>query len=105
MFKDVDSDHAQLWQFMLVEDSKRCINSDLKSFLDETTNKSKLQKQHDYALTQVQNPIAVIHLTVSVIHLPPNPTLLVKTKVKIPYRSLFAIIASNGVTSFLSACS
>ena len=33
--KDVKSDHAKLRQLMLVEEFKRCIHSDVKSFLDE----------------------------------------------------------------------
>ena len=33
--KNVKSDHAKLRQLMLVEEFKRCIHSDVKSFLDE----------------------------------------------------------------------
>ena len=33
--KKVGSDHAKLRQLMLVEEFKRCINSDVKAFLDE----------------------------------------------------------------------
>ena len=33
--KKIGSDHENLRQIMLVEEFKRCINSDIKSFLDE----------------------------------------------------------------------
>ena len=33
--KKIGSDHEKLRQLMLVEEFKRCINSDIKSFVDE----------------------------------------------------------------------
>ena len=33
--KTISSDHGKLRQLMLVEEFKRCINSDIKSFLDD----------------------------------------------------------------------
>ena len=35
LFKKIDSDYPKLRQLMLVEEFKRCINSDVKPFLDE----------------------------------------------------------------------
>ena len=35
LFKENSSDNPKLRQLMLVEEFKRCINSDVKSFLDE----------------------------------------------------------------------
>ena len=114
--KKVGSDHGKLRQLMLVEEFKRCINSDIKSFLDEKeveTLEAAARLADDYALT---------HKT-SFVHKPfpkktfspqsgpkfspsnpsgnsspsytPKPNPLVKTKVKIPYLSLFVIIVSK----------
>ena len=52
--KDVKSDHAKLRQLMLVEEFKRCIHSDVKSFLDEReveTLDVAARLADDYALT------------------------------------------------------
>ena len=52
--KKVGSDHAKLRQLMLVEEFKRCINSDIKSFLDEKqveTLEAAARLADDYALT------------------------------------------------------
>ena len=52
--KDVKSDHAKLRQLMLVEEFKRCIHSDAKSFLDEReveTLDVAARLADDYALT------------------------------------------------------
>ena len=52
--KDVRSDHAKLRQLMLVEEFKRCIHSDVKSFLDEReveTLDVAARLADDYALT------------------------------------------------------
>ena len=52
--KKVGSDHAKLRQLMLVEEFKRCINSDVKAFLDEKeveTLESAARLADDYALT------------------------------------------------------
>ena len=143
--KKVGSDHAKLRQLLLVEEFKRCINSDVKSFLDEKeveTLDLAARLADDYSLThkasflnkpfprkpfnpqskftpqsrpfspqsnhiplsQVQNPIPVIHLTIPVILLLQNPSFLVKTKVKIPYPSHFAIIVNDLAISFLNVC-
>ena len=52
--KKIGSDHEKLRQLMLVEEFKRCINSDIKSFLDEKqveTLEAAAQLADDYALT------------------------------------------------------
>ena len=52
--KDVKSDHAKLRQLMLIEEFKRCIHSDVKSFLDEReveTLDVAARLADDYALT------------------------------------------------------
>ena len=52
--KKVGSDHAKLRQLMLVEEFKRCINSDVKAFLDEKeveTLDLAAQLSDDYSLT------------------------------------------------------
>ena len=141
--KKVGSDHAKLRQLLFVEEFKRCINSDVKSFLDEkdvetldlvarladdysltqkasfvhkrfqrktfnpqskfTPQSRPFSPQSNYIpLSQVQNPIPVIHLTIPVIHLLQNLTFPVKTKVKVPYPRLFAIIVNNQDISFLN---
>ena len=50
----IGSDHEKLRQLMLVEEFKRCINSDIKSFLDEKqveTLEAAARLADDYALT------------------------------------------------------
>ena len=52
--KKIVSDHAKLRQLMLVEEFKRCINSDIKSFLDEKqveTLEAAARLADDYVLT------------------------------------------------------
>ena len=52
--KKIGSDHEKLRQLMLVEEFKRCINSDIKSFLDEKqveTLEAAARLAYDYALT------------------------------------------------------
>ena len=52
--KKIGSDHEKLRQLMLVEEFKRCINSDIKSFLDEKqveTLEAAARFADDYALT------------------------------------------------------
>ena len=52
--KKIGSDHEKLRQLMLVEEFKRCINSDIKSFLDEKqveTLEAAARLADDYALT------------------------------------------------------
>ena len=52
--KNIGSDHEKLRQLMLVEEFKRCINSDIKSFLDEKqveTLEAAARLADDYALT------------------------------------------------------
>ena len=107
---------------MLVEEFKRCINSDVKSFLDEKeveTLEKAARLADDYTLTHkvflllarqileshftqllVINQVLVSNLVIP-IRMLPNPNLLVKTKATIPYLSLFAIIASSQVILFL----
>ena len=51
--KKIGSDHEKLRQLMLVEEFKRCINSDIKSFLDEkqvATLETTARLADDYAL-------------------------------------------------------
>ena len=52
--KKIGSDHEKLRQLMLVEEFKRCINSDIKSFLDEKqveTLEAAARLADDYAFT------------------------------------------------------
>ena len=52
--KKIGSNHEKLRQLMLVEEFKRCINSDIKSFLDEKqveTSEAAARLADDYALT------------------------------------------------------
>ena len=141
--KKVGSDHAKLSQLMLVEEFKRCINSDVKAFLDEKeveTLNLAARLADDYSLTHKAsffnkpfprkpfNPQSKftpqsrpfspqskpyssqsgpkfnpkIHLTIPVIHLLQNLNFLVKTKIKVPYPSPFAIIVNNLAISFLN---
>ena len=54
--KKIGSDHEKRRQLMLVEEFKRCINSDIKSFLDEKqveTLEPAARLADDYALTHV----------------------------------------------------
>ena len=44
--KKVGSDHAKLRQLMLVEEFKRCINSDVKAFLNEREVEKTWKQQH-----------------------------------------------------------
>ena len=106
---------------MLVEEFRRCINSDVKSFLDEKeveTLEKAARLADDYTLTHKvsfvskANPRKPFYPSSG--HKPspslpsgnpvrmfPNPNLLVKTKVTTPYLSLFAIIANSQVILFL----
>ena len=123
--KKIGSDHEKLRQLMLVEEFKRCINSDIKSFLDEKqveTLEAAARLAYDYALTHKvsfinkSNPsrrpfflqsgsiVPVIHLTIIAKHLLLNPNLLVKTRIKIPYLNQFAIIAKRNFGSCSSTC-
>ena len=52
--KEVGSDHAKLRQFMLVEEFKSCINSDVRDFLNENEVKNldlAARLADDYSLT------------------------------------------------------
>ena len=75
-----------------------------KPFPRKTFNtQSKFTPQSNHIpLSQVQNPIPVTHLTIPVIHLLQNLNFPVKTKVKVPYLSLFVIIVNNQDISFLN---
>ena len=123
--KKIGSNHEKLRQLLLVEEFKRCINSDIKSFLDEKqveTLEAAARLADDYALTHKvsfinksnpsrrpfshnpdSNMVPVIHLAVIAKHLLLNPNLLVKTRIKIPYLNQFAIIAKRQVILFLNA--
>ena len=119
--KKIGSDYPKLRQLMLVEEFKRCINSDVKSFLDEKeveTLKKAARLADDYTLTHKVSFVSKANPKKQFyppsgpkpspsfqfgnsIRMLPNPNLLVKTKVTIPYLSLFAIIANNQVILFL----
>ena len=104
---------------MLEEEFKRCIHSDINLFLDEKQvetleaaarladalthkvfflNKSNLSRTISH--NQNQNLALVIRLAVIATHFLPNPNILVKTRIKIPYRNQFAIIAKRQVMLF-----
>ena len=97
---------------MPVEEFKWCINSDVKSFLDEKefeTLEKAARLADDYTLTHKvsfvskanpRKPFLVSNLVIP-IRMLPNPNLLVKTKVTILYLSLFAIIANSQAILFL----
>ena len=100
--KKIDQNYDKLRQLMLVEEFKRCIQSDVKTFLDEKqveTLKEAARLADDYYLTHKVSFIAkpkptsshpkinlclVIHLACPVNPIHPNPILLVKPKVNIP---------------------
>ena len=106
---------------MLVEELKRCINSDVKSTLDEKeveTLEKAARLADNYTWTHkvslltrrtLENHFThlrviyqvLVSIQVISIRMLPNPNLLVKTKVTIIFLSLFAIIAHNQVILFL----
>ena len=130
--KKVGSDHAKLRQLMLVEEFKRCINSDVKAFLNEReveNLETAARLADDYALThkasfvnkpyprkpynpQSKLPLSQNHIPLSPVPKPipviqltipvQNPNFLVKTKDKIPYPSQFVIIVRKLATLFLN---
>ena len=143
--KKVCSDHAKLRQLLLVEEFKRCINSDVKSFLDEKeveTLDLAARLADEYSLSHkasfVNKPFPrkpfnpqskfTPHSTPfspqskpyspqsgpksnpsnpsdnSSHSVTPKPKFQVKTKVKIPYPSHFAIIVNDVAISFLNVC-
>ena len=105
---------------MLVEEFKRCIQSDVKTFLDEKkveTLEEAARLADDYYHTHKVSFIAKPNPTsshpqnkfmsgnssgmpVNSIH--PNPILLVKPKVNIPYLDPLVTIVRNLVTLFLN---
>ena len=106
---------------MLVEEFKRCIQSEIKTFLDEKqveTLEEAARLADDYYLTHKvfflllnQNLLPhipkidsclVIHLTCPVNPIHPNPILLLKPKVNIPYLDPLVTIVRNLVTLFLN---
>ena len=112
----------KLRQLMLVEEFKRCINSDIKSFLDEKqveTLETAARLADDYTLTYKVSflnksnpsrrpffphtglkPSLVIHLAVIAKHLLLNPNFLMKTRIEIPY--LNQLLQKTGHS--ISAC-
>ena len=99
---------------MLVEEFKRCINSDVKSFLDEkeveTFDDNTLT--HKVSFVNKTNPSKPFYPPSGLKSSPSfqygipirmllNPNPLVNTKVRITYLSLYAIIANNQVILFL----
>ena len=118
--KKIDQNYDKLRQLVLVEDFKRCIQSDVKTFLDEKqveTLEEAARLADDYYLTHKfllllnQNLLPhipkinlclVIHLACPVNPIHPNPILLVKPKVNIPYLDPLVTIVRNLVTLFLN---
>ena len=101
---------------MLVEEFKRCIQSDVTTFLDEKQVETLEEAAHladDYYLTHKvsfnanpkptsshpQNKFKSGNSSGNTIH--PNPILLVKPKVNIPYLDPLVTIVRNLVTLFL----
>ena len=105
---------------MLVEEFKRCIQSDVKTFLDEKqveTLEEAARLADDttlhikFLLLLNQNLLPhipkinlglVIHLACPVNPIHPNPILLVKPKVNMPYLDPLVTIVRNLVTLFLN---
>ena len=118
--KKIDQNYDKLRQLVLVEEFKRCIQSDVKTFLDEKqveTLEEAARLADDYYLTHIVSFIAKPKPTSS--HpqnkfrsgnssgMPsqsntPNPILLVKPKVNIPYLDPLVTIVRNLVTLFLN---
>ena len=108
--KKIDQNYDKLRQCVLVEEFKRCIQSDVKTFLEEKqveTLEEAARLADDYYLTHKVSFIAinlclVIHLACPVNPTHPNPILLVKPKVSIPYLDPLVTIVRNLVTLFLN---
>ena len=118
--KKIDQNYDKLRQLKLVEEFKRCIQSDVKTFLDEKqveTLEEAARLADDYYLTHKvslllnQNLLSriakinlclAIHLACPVNPIHPNPILLVKPKVNIPYLDPLVTIVRNLVTLFLN---
>ena len=118
--KKIDQNYDKLRQLVLVEEFKRCIQSDVKTFLCEKqveTLEEAARLADDYYLTHKVSFIAkpkptsshpqnkfmsVIHLACPVNPIHPNPILLVKPKVNIPYLDPLVTIVRNLVTLFLN---
>ena len=118
--KKIDHNYDKLRQLMLVEEFKRCIQSDVKTFLDEkqvetleeavvwlmiTTLHIKfllLLNQNLLPHIPKINLCLVIHLACPVNPIHPNPILLVKPKVNIPYLDPLVTFVRNLVTLFLN---
>ena len=117
-YKKIDQNYDKLRQLVLIEEFKRCIQSDVKTFLDEKqveTLEEAARLADDYYLTHKVSFIAKPKPTSS--HpqnkfmsgnssgMPsqsntPKPNLLVKPKVSIPYLDPLVIIVRNLVTFF-----
>ena len=111
--KKIDQNYDKLRQLMLVEEFKRCIQSDVKTFLDEKQVETLEEADRlvdDYyihikfLLLLNQNLLPhipkinlclVIHLACPVNPIHPNPILLVKPKVNIPYLDSLVTIVRN----------
>ena len=117
--KKIDQNYDKLRQFMLVEEFKRCIQSDVKTFLCEKqvetleeaacladdyylTHKVSFKNQNLLPHIPKINLCLVIHLACPVNPIHPNPILLVKPKVNIPYLDPLVTIVRNLVTLFLN---
>ena len=119
--KKIDQNYDKLRQLVLVDEFKRCIQSDVKTFLDKKKQVETLEEAarlaDDYYLTHKVslllnqnllphiskiNLCLVIHLACPVNPIHPNPILLVKPKVNIPYLDPLVTIVRNLVTLFLN---
>ena len=111
--KKIDQNYDKLRQLVLVEEFKRCIQSDVKTFLDEkqlvwlmitTLHINFLLLLNQNLLPHIPkiNLCLVIHLACPVNPTHPNPILLVKPKVNIPYLDPLVTIVRNLVTLFLN---
>ena len=108
--KKIDQNYDKLRQLVLVEEFKRCIQSDVKTFLDEKqveTLEEAARLADDYYLPHKVSFIAKpkptsSHLACPVNPTHPNPILLVKPKVNIPYLDPLVTIVRNLVTLFLN---
>ena len=109
--KKIDQNYDKLRQLMLVEEFKRCIQPDVKTFLDEKQVETLEEAARQFLLLLNQNLLPhipkinlclVIHLACPVNPIHPNQILLVKPKVNIPYLDPLVTIVRNLVTLFLN---
>ena len=118
--KKIEQNYDKLRQLVLVEEFKRCIQSDVKTFLDEKQVETLEEAALWLMITTLHikfllllnqnllphipkiNLCLVIHLACPVNPIHPNPILPVKPKVNIPYLDPLVTIVRNLVTLFLN---